>query len=436
MGLYRAPARATIASMSANPSPLSSLTSPGGGVMPQGEEVASFATYPEAQRAVDALSDQGFPVQHLAIIGTDLRQVERITGRMSWGRAAMSGAMSGLWIGMFFGIIMSVAGSSGPRLSFWACVLLGVLWGIIFQLFGYALTRGRRDFTSISQVVASRYSIIAAREVREAAQALAVTLIDDGADMILLAGTTGEAPTTHLPEKQTLLREVGDAIGGRAMLVAGAGSNDTAHAVRIGVGSQQAGAQGLLINAPYYNRPSAEGVYRHIMAVVEATDLPVMVYDIPGRTGVRITDDTLARLAEHERVLAVKDATGDVEQAFRRMEATGLAYYSGDDGLNFAFLAHGASGVVSVVAHADAHSWREMITEVDAGDLPGARAVAQRMRPLVAAMMGGGQGAVMAKEALLLQGRIPSAAVRLPLVRAEADEVAALRKVLAGLGLL
>ena len=173
MGLYRVPARATIAPMSANPSPLSSLTSSSGGVMPQGEEVASFATYPEAQRAVDALSDQGFPVQHLAIIGTDLRQVERITGRMSWGRAAMSGAMSGLWIGVFFGLIMSVAGSNGPRLNFWACVLLGVLWGIVFQLFSYALTRGRRDFTSISQVVASRYSIIAAREVREAAQALA-----------------------------------------------------------------------------------------------------------------------------------------------------------------------------------------------------------------------------------------------------------------------
>ena len=270
----------------------------------------------------------------------------------------------------------------------------------------------------------------------EAAQALAVTLVEDGADMILLAGTTGEAPTTHLPEKQTLLREVRDALAGRAMLVAGAGSNDTAHAVRIGVGSQEAGAQGLLINAPYYNRPSQEGVRRHIMSVVEATDLPVMIYDIPGRTGVRITDGTLARLAEHERVLAVKDATGDVEQGFRRMEATGLEYYSGDDGLNFAWLTHGASGVISVVAHADAHSWREMITEVDAGDLPGARAVARRMRPLVAAIMGGGQGAVMAKEALLLQGRIPSAAVRLPLVRAEADEVAALREVLQVQGLL
>ena len=173
MGPYRVPARATIAHMNANPSPLSSLTSSSGGVMPQGEEVASFATYAEAQRAVDALSDQGFPVQHLAIIGTDLRQVERITGRMSWGRAAMSGALNGLWIGVFFGIIMSVAGSSGPRLNFWACVLLGVLWGIVFQLFSYALTRGRRDFTSISQVVASRYSILAAREIHEASQALA-----------------------------------------------------------------------------------------------------------------------------------------------------------------------------------------------------------------------------------------------------------------------
>ena len=270
----------------------------------------------------------------------------------------------------------------------------------------------------------------------EAAQALAVTLVEDGADMILLAGTTGEAPTTHLPEKQTLLREVRDALAGRAMLVAGAGSNDTAHAVRIGVGSQEAGAQGLLINAPYYNRPSQEGVCRHIMSVVEATDLPVMIYDIPGRTGVRITDGTLARLAEHERVLAVKDATGDVEQGFRRMEATGLEYYSGDDGLNFAWLTHGASGVISVVAHADAHSWREMITEVDAGDLVAARAVARRIRPLVSTIMGGGQGAVMAKEALLLQGRIPCAALRLPLVRAQADDVAALRGVLEDVGLL
>ena len=292
-----------------------------------------------------------------------------------------------------------------------------------------------RSFGSVGVAMVTPFHADGSIDV-EAAQALAVSLVDDGADLILLAGTTGEAPTTHLPEKQTLLREVKDALAGRAMLMAGAGSNDTAHAVRIGVGSQEAGAQALLINAPYYNRPSQEGVYQHIMSVVEATDLPVMLYDIPGRTGVKILDETLARLAEHPRVKAVKDATGDVEQGFERMEATGLEYYSGDDGLNFAWLAHGASGVVSVVAHADAHSWREMITEVDAGDLDGARKVAQRIRPLVRAIMGGGQGAVMAKEALLLQGRLPEATVRLPLVRAEAAEVAALREVLQAQGLL
>lgn len=293
----------------------------------------------------------------------------------------------------------------------------------------------RRSFGSVGVAMVTPFTDEGEIDV-EAAQSLAVTLVEDGADMILLDGTTGEAPTTHLPEKQTLLREVKDALAGRAMLVAGAGSNDTAHAVRVGVGSQEAGAEGLLINAPYYNRPSQEGVYRHIMAVVEATELPAIIYDIPGRTGVRIDDDTLKRLAEHDRVLAVKDATGDVEQGFQRMEATGLEYYSGDDGLNFAWLAHGASGVISVVAHADAHSWREMVQEVDEGDLAGARAVAQRMRPVTRAIMGGGQGAVMAKEALLLQGRIPSAELRLPLVRAVEDEVAELRRVLDAAGLL
>ena len=270
----------------------------------------------------------------------------------------------------------------------------------------------------------------------DAARALAVSLVDDGADLILLSGTTGESPTTYTPEKQELIRQVKDALSGRAMVMAGAGSNDTAHAVRIGVASQEAGAEGLLINAPYYNRPSQEGVYRHINAVVEATDLPVMIYDIPGRTGVKITEETLARLAENPRVKAVKDATGDVEQGFRRMESTGLEYYSGDDGLNFAWLTHGASGVISVAAHADAHSWRQMIDAVDAGDLASARTLARSLRPLVHAIMGGGQGAVMAKEALHLQGRLPSPALRLPLVRAEEAEVAALREVLAASGLL
>lgn len=154
--------------------PMSTFPATRAGTMPQGEEVASFASYPEAQAAVDALSDNGFPVQYLAIIGTDLRQVENITGRMSWGRAIASGAASGLWLGVLIGAMLSLLGTSpAGGVGFLMAVMLGVVWGILFQVVGYALTRGRRDFTSTSSVIASRYSIIAAQQAAQAAQALA-----------------------------------------------------------------------------------------------------------------------------------------------------------------------------------------------------------------------------------------------------------------------
>ncbi|WP_235954210.1 general stress protein [Actinomyces faecalis] len=146
-----------------------------GRTMPPGEEVASFSTYAEAQHAVDALSDEGFPVQHLAIIGTDLRQVENITGRMSWGRAIVSGAASGLWLGLFFGALLALVGPSqmGGAALIASAVIMGVVWGTLFQVIGYAMTRGKRDFTSTSAVIASRYSIIAAQHAPDAARALA-----------------------------------------------------------------------------------------------------------------------------------------------------------------------------------------------------------------------------------------------------------------------
>lgn len=174
----RLPARARACDhqpMSAYPPSSPSTVASRGVTMPRGEEIASFATYAEAQHAVDALSDEGFPVQYLSIIGTDLRQVERITGRMSWGRAVVTGMGSGLWIGVLFAAVMSLFSPSGstPTVSLVGCVALGVVWGVLFQVVGYAMTRGRRDFTSISQVVASRYSIIAAQDAREAALALA-----------------------------------------------------------------------------------------------------------------------------------------------------------------------------------------------------------------------------------------------------------------------
>lgn len=145
-----------------------------GPMMPTGEEVASFASYTEAQHAVDSLSDEGFPVQFLAIVGTDLRQVERITGRMSWGRAIVSGALSGLWLGLFFGVLLAIMGpGEGGSFLFVSAVALGVLWGTLFQVVAYAMTRGRRDFTSTSAVVASRYAIIASQHATDAARALA-----------------------------------------------------------------------------------------------------------------------------------------------------------------------------------------------------------------------------------------------------------------------
>lgn len=270
----------------------------------------------------------------------------------------------------------------------------------------------------------------------DSARRLATHLVDSGCDALVVHGTTGESPTTHTPEKDVVTAAVVDAVGDRAMIIAGAGSNDTAHAVRIAEAAHKAGAHGLLVVSPYYNRPSQEGVYRHTLAIVESTPLPVMLYDIPGRTGVAFADDTLDRLADHPQVQAVKDATGDVAAGFDRMRRTGLDFYSGDDSLNLAWLVHGASGVVSVVGHVVAGSYAAMVAAVDAGDLITARDISATLAPVCDAIMGGGQGAVMAKAALALRGVIAHPTVRSPLVEANDAEVTDLRTALTLHGLL
>ncbi|MDO5673086.1 MAG: 4-hydroxy-tetrahydrodipicolinate synthase [Actinomycetaceae bacterium] len=286
-----------------------------------------------------------------------------------------------------------------------------------------------RTFGSVAVAMVTPFHVDGSLDLESAAK-VAAKLVADGCDSLVISGTTGEAPTTHQPEKDDLVVTVKETVGDKAFIVAGASSNDTAHAVRMAVSAQKSGAQGLLVVSPYYNRPSQEGLYRHVMAIVEATDLPIMLYDIPGRTGLAFGDETLDRLAEHPRILAVKDATGDVPQGFERMNRTGMAYYSGDDGLNFAWLAHGASGVVSVVGHVVASAYAEMVDEVDRGDLVGARRVANKTRKIVQAIMGGGQGAVMVKHALHLMGVIETPTVRLPLAPASEDEIKQLQAVL------
>ncbi|WP_075890107.1 MULTISPECIES: 4-hydroxy-tetrahydrodipicolinate synthase [Actinomyces] len=292
-----------------------------------------------------------------------------------------------------------------------------------------------RTFGSLAPALVTPFNADGSLDL-DSAQAIARKLVSDGCDTILLSGTTGESPTTHQPEKDDLTRAVVEAVGDRAFILCGAGSNDTAHAVRIAQSAQACGADGLLVVSPYYNRPSQAGVRAHVRAIVEGTDLPVMLYDIPGRTGVAFGDESLDELSTHPRILAVKDATGKVEQGVERMHRTGLEYYSGDDGLNFAWLTGGASGIISVVAHVAAPYLRRMVDLLDADEVWEARELSYSLRPLIHAIMGGGQGAVMAKWALHLQGLLPSPTLRLPLVPPSEAEVARVEAAMGDLDLL
>ena len=269
----------------------------------------------------------------------------------------------------------------------------------------------------------------------DAAAAVAEHLVSHGHDGLVVNGTTGESPTTSDAEKATLLRAVVEAVGDRATVVAGVGTNDTAHTVELALQASAAGADGLLVVTPYYSKPPQEGLVAHFTAAADATDLACMLYDIPGRSGVPIDTETLVRLAGHPRISAVKDAKGDLYASAWVMARTDLAYYSGDDALNLAHLANGAVGLVSVVGHVTGHEHRAMVEAVDAGDLPGARAIARRLLPAVRGIMTRGQGAVMAKAALQLAGVTTGRAVRLPLLAATEEQTDVLRADLTDAGL-
>jgi 4-hydroxy-tetrahydrodipicolinate synthase len=267
------------------------------------------------------------------------------------------------------------------------------------------------------------------------AQELAAHLVDRGAhDGLVVLGTTGEAPTVSDAEQRTLLEAVLDAVGDRAVVVAGVGTNDTAHSIENARSAERLGVHGLLVVTPYYNRPSQAGLLRHFTAVADATDLPVMLYDIPPRSIVPIEVETLVRLAEHPRIVAVKDAKGNLGDVAWTLARTDLAYYSGEDMLNFPLLALGAVGVVSVVGHLVGPRLAELVAAVESGDLVKARAVNERLLPVISGIMGGGQGAMMVKAALK-EMRLPSGPVRPPLVDATPEQVAQLRIDLAAGGI-
>lgn len=270
----------------------------------------------------------------------------------------------------------------------------------------------------------------------DAAQRVAQHLVDHGHDGIVVNGTTGESATTTDAEKSELVRAVVEAVGDRARVTAGAGTNDTAHSVELARAAEKAGAHALLVVAPYYNKPPQEGVRAHCTAIADSTDLPVMLYDIPGRTGIPITTESLIELSRHPRIAAVKDAKGDLWAATRVMVETDLLWFSGDDVLSLAHLAQGAIGVVSVVGHVAGSQYAEMVASVDKGDLPRAQELHRQLVPVVDAIMNITQGAIMAKAALKELGVIDSAAVRLPLVEATPDQCAAVRSGLTASGLM
>ncbi|MYS21243.1 dihydrodipicolinate synthase [Streptomyces sp. DvalAA-14] len=266
----------------------------------------------------------------------------------------------------------------------------------------------------------------------DGAQRLAEHLVDAGNDGLVVNGTTGESPTTSDTEKNDLVRAVVEAVGDRAHVVAGVGTNDTAHSVALARQAETSGAHGLLTVTPYYSKPPQEGLYRHFTTIADATGLPVMLYDIPSRSGVPIDTETIVRLAEHPRIVANKDAKGDLTAASWALSRSGLAWYSGDDMLNLPLLSIGATGFVSVVAHLVAGELRALLDAYTGGDVAKAAEIHQRLLPVYTGMFRA-QGVITVKTALALRG-LPAGPLRLPLISLGQAETEQLRKDLAAGG--
>ncbi len=250
------------------------------------------------------------------------------------------------------------------------------------------------------------------------------SVIRQGADGIVVTGTTGETSTLTDPEKIRLVEVAKSVANGRAKVITGGGSNETAHAIELYKHSEQAGADGIMIVTPYYNKPTQAGILTHFRMVADATDLPVILYDIPGRTGVPIKYETLLRAAKHPNIRAVKDAKGDLSEVSRVMNQTDLIYFAGDDANALPTLAIGGSGLIGVTANITAAPYRRMVDAVNANDLATATGAHRALEPLVRATMTHVPGTVATKYILNGLGRISSPRVRLPLVGPEESEAA------------
>jgi len=269
----------------------------------------------------------------------------------------------------------------------------------------------------------------------DGAQDLASYLVDHGSDAVVVAGSTGESPTLTNHEKAELFRAVGDAVRGRAKMICGTGTYSTAETLELTQAAEDAGADGLLVVTPYYNKPPQRGLIAHFERIAAATELPIIAYNIPGRTATRLEHETLVRLATHPNIVAVKDSTGDFKGISRLVaEIPDFEVYSGDDWATFGYVCLGAVGVVSVAAHLVGPQIRQMIEFIDTGDIAAARKIHESLSPLFNALFIT-SNPIPVKAALELLGRRVGAP-RLPLVPATAEERERVRKALEDAGLL
>jgi 4-hydroxy-tetrahydrodipicolinate synthase len=271
----------------------------------------------------------------------------------------------------------------------------------------------------------------------EQAKKLARYLVENGSDGVVVAGTTGESPTLTKEEKKALFQAVVEEVGGKATVIAGTGSYSTADSIALTRAAEKAGADGVMLVAPYYNKPSQEGLYRHFRAVAESTNLPVMLYNIPGRTAVNVLPATVARLAKDvPNVRAIKEASGNMDQVseLRRVLPDEFAIYSGDDALTLPILAIGGKGVVSVVAHIAGMRMQEMINAYASGNVTLAAKIHRELFPVIKAMFIT-TNPVPVKAALNLRG-MNVGAPRLPLVEVTAEEKEKISQILRDAGLL
>jgi 4-hydroxy-tetrahydrodipicolinate synthase len=286
------------------------------------------------------------------------------------------------------------------------------------------MTREPRPFGRLLTAMVTPFAADGSLDVA-GAQRLAAYLVDEQRnDALVISGTGGEAPTTTDAEKETLLRAVVEAVGDRARIVAGVGTNNTAHTIELARAAEKAGAHGLLVVTPYYNKPPQAGLVRHFTAVADATGLPVLLYDIPHRAGVAIATETLVRLAAHPNIAGVKDAKGDVAATSQVLRRTDLAYYSGEDAATLPWLSIGAVGVVGTSTHFTGALTAQLIEAYERGDVAAALALHRRLLPLYTGIFRT-QGTILVKAGLRAKG-LPAGPVRPPLVDATEAETSQL----------